>query len=203
MKRLPYQAIVVKALRNERFKSNLIEDPKRAIQRAFDVEIDDSVRIVVVQDSKELVHIVVPVKSGLRGEETGIVKRFLDEVRSSEKRLKQFQRQPHTVLNAALGYSIPKSMGLKVLVETPDFRVVHLPAVGSENISTAPEAEAFWGGGGGGDDDWTVVDGTYNSGQVCTCYTSDETKTVLPRCCEDGPGKTLDPGGLEYDMYSL
>ena len=54
------QKIIDKAAADENFRSQLLSDPKNAIQGELDVEIPDSLEIHVHEDDGQTAHLILP-----------------------------------------------------------------------------------------------------------------------------------------------
>ncbi len=185
----PYAEIVARAVRDEDFKAAVMRRPKETLRKQLGVKLPKEVKVQVVVDSKKLVHLVIPKTAGLRGPEHGETKEFLQRVRKDGAYQNRLRRDPQAVVGEFLGFKLPAKPELKMVLETERRRVVHLPAVGAEGVTTVAEAQAFWGGG----DDWEIKGTQFESGQACTCWTEDyELASDIPSCCIP---ETQTPGG--------
>lgn len=62
--------IIVKAWRDEKFRQNLLKDPKKAIEQEFHIEVPKEVRIFVHEEDDLSLHLIVPsVPSNFTAEE--------------------------------------------------------------------------------------------------------------------------------------
>ena len=52
--------IIVKAWRDERFRKDLLKDPKVAIEGEFNIEVPKNVRILVHVEDEHTLHLIVP-----------------------------------------------------------------------------------------------------------------------------------------------
>lgn len=52
--------IIVKAWRDEPFRQSLLKDPKKAIEKAFGIEVPKDVRISVHEEDELSLHLIVP-----------------------------------------------------------------------------------------------------------------------------------------------
>ncbi len=52
--------IIVKAWRDEQFRKQLLSDPKKAIEREFNIKVPDDVSISVHVESDTALHLIVP-----------------------------------------------------------------------------------------------------------------------------------------------
>jgi hypothetical protein len=52
--------VIQKALSDPRFKAALLEDPAAAVEKATGVKIPPGLRVVVVEDTPSVVHLVLP-----------------------------------------------------------------------------------------------------------------------------------------------
>ena len=61
--------LLARAWKDQQFRQRLIDDPKAAIADELQVEIPGDVEVRVVQDTPQVVHLVLPVMSGKRQKE--------------------------------------------------------------------------------------------------------------------------------------
>jgi hypothetical protein len=62
--------IIIKAWRDEAFRQQLLKDPKKAIEKEFDIQIPSDMKISVHEESEHSIHLIVPsVPSGFSSEE--------------------------------------------------------------------------------------------------------------------------------------
>lgn len=52
--------IIVKAWRDEPFRQQLLKDPKKAIEKEFDIKVPDDMKIWVHEESENNLHLIVP-----------------------------------------------------------------------------------------------------------------------------------------------
>lgn len=52
--------IIVKAWRDEKFRKNLLENPKKAIEHEFNISVPSDVTISVHEESDQSLHLIVP-----------------------------------------------------------------------------------------------------------------------------------------------
>lgn len=52
--------IIVKAWRDERFRQSLLKDPKKAIEKEFDIKVPHDVTISVHEENDHSLHLIVP-----------------------------------------------------------------------------------------------------------------------------------------------
>lgn len=52
--------IIVKAWRDERFRKSLLKDPKKAIEKEFDIKVPDDMQISVHEEHENSLHLIVP-----------------------------------------------------------------------------------------------------------------------------------------------
>ena len=52
--------IIEKAMKDEAFRKELIEDPKAAVEKAFGVKAPDGVEITVLEETPNTVYLVLP-----------------------------------------------------------------------------------------------------------------------------------------------
>ena len=79
--KLPHTEIAIRAVKDPKFRERLQATPRKTIQETFDIRVPKRVRLKVVEDNAELVHLVVPAKPGERGKEIGIIALTLDQMR--------------------------------------------------------------------------------------------------------------------------
>lgn len=56
------QKIIAMADKDENFRAALLKDAKKAIQEKFDIKTPEKMKIVVVEDSVDTIHLVLPPK---------------------------------------------------------------------------------------------------------------------------------------------
>lgn len=62
--------IIVKAWRNEKFRKSLLEDPKKAIEKEFNIRVPPDMNISVHEEHENSLHLIVPsVPSNFSAEE--------------------------------------------------------------------------------------------------------------------------------------
>lgn len=62
--------IIVKAWRDERFRKNLLKDPKKAIEDEFSISVPKEMKISVHEESDNSLHLIVPsVPSNFSGDD--------------------------------------------------------------------------------------------------------------------------------------
>lgn len=52
--------IIVKAWRDEKFRQNLLKDPKKAIEKEFNIQVPEDMTISVHEESENSLHLIVP-----------------------------------------------------------------------------------------------------------------------------------------------
>jgi hypothetical protein len=52
--------IIVKAWRDEKFRQNLLKDPKKAIEKEFNIKVPEDMTISVHEESENSLHLIVP-----------------------------------------------------------------------------------------------------------------------------------------------
>lgn len=52
--------IIVKAWRDEKFRLDLLADPKKAIEKAFDIKVPHDMKISVHEENEHSLHLIVP-----------------------------------------------------------------------------------------------------------------------------------------------
>ena len=60
-----YAELIDKAVEDEGFRAQLIDDPKAAIQDALGIDVPDSITITVHEDSATTAHLVLPPRAKL------------------------------------------------------------------------------------------------------------------------------------------
>ena len=56
-----WRLVVAKAWKDPAFKRQLVNDPRGVLQREFGVELPPEVNIRVIEDTRETIHVVLPV----------------------------------------------------------------------------------------------------------------------------------------------
>lgn len=54
--------IIVKAWRDERFRQNLLKNPKQAIEKEFNITVPNDMNIAVHEEHEDSLHLIVPSK---------------------------------------------------------------------------------------------------------------------------------------------
>lgn len=52
--------IIVKAWRDEQFRQNLLKDPKKAIEKEFNITVPKEVKVFVHEENDQSLHLIVP-----------------------------------------------------------------------------------------------------------------------------------------------
>lgn len=63
----PADRIITRAMTDEAYRARLLADPAATVSDAFGLPLPDDVRIVVMQDTPEVVHIVLPPAQAMAG----------------------------------------------------------------------------------------------------------------------------------------
>ena len=189
---IPHGNIIAKALEQPAWRQQLVNQPKLTLAQGGLV-LGKDVTVQVVQDSLQLVHVVICMQPGMRGPEEGVAAEILQEYRSDPVFRQQLQSNPYGVFEQWTGATIPAGVQVVVVQETPMHRVIHLPPLATEGLTTPAQVQqASWGGDGGGGwggggDDWSV-EGTIESGQVCNCWSEgSDFESQAPNCCIEVP----------------
>lgn len=196
---IPHGNIVAKALREPKWRQQLVSKPKLTLAQGG-IVLGPDVQVIVVQDSMDLVHVVLPSIPGMRGPEDGIIADILYAFRHDQEFHQQLLTHPRAAFHEWTGATLPAGLQVVALIETPLNRVIQLPPAEVVGLNTPAEVQhASWGGDdggggwGGGGDDWSI-EGTYESGQVCECISEGtDLETHLSGCCPQEPGETLSP----------
>jgi hypothetical protein len=125
----------------------------------------------------------LPVEPGWRGEETGLLKKVLDRARRDPAFRKLVRTDPRAAYTQITGFELPDRPSLVVVEEGRDERILHLLPVEARDLESFEDVQAMWGG--------PLYDphGTYESGEICNCFT-DELDSIVTACCEaetEGP----------------
>jgi hypothetical protein len=59
-KKIDLEAVIRKAMENNTFRTNLLQNPKQALQREFGVELPDDVRVEVLEDNEKVLRLYLP-----------------------------------------------------------------------------------------------------------------------------------------------
>ena len=83
--KLPHTEIAVRAVKDTEFRKQLEAKPRQTIEQSFDIQIPNSVKLRVVEDSADRVHLVIPAAPGERGKEVGLIALILKEMRQDPR----------------------------------------------------------------------------------------------------------------------
>ena len=109
--KLPHTEITIRALKDPRFRKRLQAKPRKAIEETFDIRVPKSVKLKVVEDNPELVHLIVPSEPGERGKEIGIIGLTLDQMRSDPAFKATVIDDPKGTLEQMTGGRCPTTRG--------------------------------------------------------------------------------------------
>ena len=62
------QALIEKAMKDESFRKQLIEDPRSAIQEEFKMKIPDSLNLIVLEEDQKNFYLILPSNPSPGGE---------------------------------------------------------------------------------------------------------------------------------------
>ncbi len=190
MEALPHSLIVARVVRRPELRSRLVAQPRETLKRSFDVELPRDVDVVVVEDTAEKVHLVIPAKPGLRGPERGVIGEVLTRFRTDRAFRTNVERDPKSVIQAETGATLPAELDIDVIVETEARRVIQLPPVDVADALTPAKVQAMYGGGGGGE----YYTPPESSETIGGCSNVD---TVTWGCCESDVNVTTILHGTE------
>ncbi len=181
---IPYGEIIEMALTDPAYKAALLAHPKQTLAEEHGVVLGAAVTLIVVEDSMELVHVVMCTKAGMRGPEVGVVAEILEEFRTDAAFRQALLDDPREVFAEWTGGQIPDQLDVEVVVETPSKRVIQLPAPETMGAETIPEVQALWGGGGDWGD-WPPAElpPTASSQVGCSCWTPIDYNSNVAQCC--------------------
>ncbi len=194
---IPHGEILELAVTDPEYRANLLAHPKQTLAQEHGVVLGPDVQLIVVQDTLQLVHVVLCMQPGMRGPENGVVADILDEFRTNQVFRQQLINNPRQAFAEWTGGEIPVSLEVDVIVETVSKRVIQLPVPAAIGTETIGEVQALWGGGGGGGGwgGWDTETSSIESGQVCSCWSLDsDYESQAPNCCFDIP-QTQTPEG--------
>ena len=195
--KLPHSEITIRALKDPRFRKRVQAKPRKAIEETFDIQVPKSVKLKVVEDNPELVHLIVPSEPGERGREIGVIGLTLDQMRSDPAFKATVIDDPKGTLEQITGAPLPDRPKVVVLEDTADLVHVHLPLDSEESFDVDPDiltSEVYGGGGGPYEappepptDEDTSLAG--NNSSLVQCCKTDIINTVSAwDCCpEDAP----------------
>jgi hypothetical protein len=206
---LPHTEIAMRAVKKPEFRERLKSDPRKTIEQAYDIRIPQNVKLRVVEDSGDRVHLVIPAKPGERGKEVGLIALILKELRTEPKFKERVIADPKGTFEKRTGLKLPSKPTVTVLEDTAELVHIHLPPASRDDIFSVDPvviSSGVWGGGGGGygggepppeptteGDDCTSLAGN-NSSQVACCNTDIVNTVSAWDCCPEEP--TDDPGGV-------
>jgi hypothetical protein len=186
MKTHPNARVVALCIRRPGLRAKLIGDPKRVLTR-LGIAVPEDRKILVLEDTLDKVHVVVPKVPHSRGTEAGVIAKVLDEVRSNADYRKRFMADPKQAFETLTGTHLPDRPQVVAVMENARNFYIHLPPAELGETNSPAEAAAMWGGGGGGDDPWWTDDrGTdWGSGQICNCQSDTyELDSMITTCCD-------------------
>lgn len=196
---IPHGNVIAKALREPKWRAKLVDSPKKTLNRAG-IKLGRGVDVVVVEDSLARVHVVIPSLPGMRGPEQGIVADILTRFRTDQKFSDALIKNPRAVFEQWTGARLPAKLDVVVMIETPKQRVIQLPPLETEGLTTPAQVQAAWGGDGGGGGGWGgggdtwSIEGTIESGQICNCWSEgSDFDSQAPNCCFEEPAETVGP----------
>jgi hypothetical protein len=171
----PYARIQARAARDSRFRRQLIAKPRAALKE-IGIDVPDDVDVQVVVDTLDKVHAVLPVVPGWRGPETGLLGTVLERTRGDPKFRELVRSDPRAAYTEITGFELPDRPSLVVVAEDRGERIIHLLPVEARHLESFEDVQAMWGG------PLYNPTGTYESGEVCNCFT-DELDSVVTTCC--------------------
>jgi hypothetical protein len=206
--KLPHIEIALRAVKDSEFRRRLHTNPRNTIGQSYGIRIPQSVKLRVVDDSADRVHLVIPAAPGERGKEIGIIALILEEMRKDPKFKARVIRDPKGTFEERTRVKLPVQPDVVVLEDTPELIHLHLPPKSRDDVFSVDPvviSSGVWGGGGGGygggtpeptteGPDCTSLAGN-NSSQVACCNTDIVNTVSAWDCClEDEP--VDDEGGI-------
>jgi len=146
--------VIARALEDEAFKQELINNPKAVLAREAGMHISDNVELKVIEEAEGTFYFVLPkvkvsqITEEGKGEEEDKVARLLSRAATDETFKQELFNSPKAVIQRELGISIPEDTEVKVLEETDTQNYMVLPAheaTESEELSEE-ELESVAGG---------------------------------------------------------
>jgi hypothetical protein len=184
---IPHAEILELAITDSEYRSRLLAKPKLTLAQEHGVVLGPDVSLIVVQDSLQLVHVVLCTQAGMRDLETGVVADILYEFRTNSTFRQELINNPRQVFSEWTGGQIPEQLDVEVVVETVSKRVIQLPVPAAIGTETIGEVQALWGGGDGWGG-WDTETSSIESGQICMCWSDgSDFETQAPNCCFDIP----------------
>ena len=83
--KLPHTEIAMHAVKDPEFRERLKANPRKTIEQAYGIKVPQSVKLLVIEDSADRVHLVIPAAPGERGKEVGLIALILEEMREAPK----------------------------------------------------------------------------------------------------------------------
>lgn len=134
-----FEQLATRIIEDERFKTELYREPKTALSRAFDLTIPDEIDIHIVEDTREVKHLLLPFETGSPEEEPHATPELPDEQTWYVDILKRAEHDdvfrhrlinnPRAVLCNILHIDLPESYEVRVIEETADQRYLLLPYI--------------------------------------------------------------------------
>lgn len=211
--RIPFGPVAVKALEDEDFRRALLNRPEAALRRAFGIEVPKGHELRAVEDTDEVVHLVVPAEPGSRGAEVGIVGAVLHQMRIDDEFRKAVMQRPRETFERMTSVRLPDKVEFRVLRDTDDLTYIPVPPLNPNRLlaeAAQEAAEESYGGNGGGtwsgeppleesfDVECTSILGNNSSQAICCQSQSSFPNTPSAfDCCpstetpEGGPGDPI------------
>jgi hypothetical protein len=204
--KLPHTEIAMHAVKDPEFRERLKANPRKTIEQAYGIKVPQSVQLLVIEDSADRVHLVIPAAPGERGKEVGLIALILEEMREAPKFKARVIDDPKGTFEKRTGLKLPDRPNVVVLEDTRELVHLHLPPASHEDafsVDPVVISSGVWGGGGGGwgggtpeptteGPDCTSLAGN-NSSLVQCCYTDIVNTVSAWDCC---PKDEQDGGGV-------
>ncbi len=195
--KLPHTEIAIRAVKDPKFRERLQATPRKTIQETFDIRVPERVRLKVVEDNAELVHLVVPAKPGERGKEIGIIALTLDQMRKDAVFKARVIKDPKDTFEQMTGLELPDQPRVKVLEDTEDLIHLHLPPGTEDEKFRVEPAVLTMGVYGGGDVYGGPAPEPTTEGPDCTSLAGNNSSTAA--CCQSDHPNTVSAWDCCFD----
>ena len=117
--------LVERATRNPVFRAELIEAPEAVVRRSQD--LSEGVVLKVVEETSQRIYLVVPAHLPLFPNELSAAGRVAVRAATNRRYLEDLKEDPHAVLGAELGLTLPREIAIEVLEDSASRIHIVLP----------------------------------------------------------------------------
>jgi hypothetical protein len=117
--------IVQWAFIHDRFREELLADPRGVIEKELQIQVPPEARIEILEDKESLVHIVLSLSVPQEGADA--YRRLVTRALGDPSFRKELRENPKSVIESEFGTELPRNLEIVVREETPDTCFITLP----------------------------------------------------------------------------